>query len=123
MNKSEYLTKFVAFSLLISASILIIVKAISIPDAYQSMGSYLRVDGDSGSLPFWFSGLLILEAIFIACRIYLGYCLYNDKPLASWKFYLIAIAVALSGFYFTGLILAVLAVGLRLSKNVNAAKT
>jgi len=123
MNKIEYLTKFVALSLLISAGILIVVKAISIPDSYQNMGAYLRVDGDSQSLLLWFSALLVLEAIFIACRIYLGYCLYNDKSLSSWKFYLIAIVVALSGFYFTGLALAILAVGLRLRNNVHAAET
>jgi len=123
MNKIEYFTKFVALSLLISASVLIVVKAIGIPDAYQIMGAYLRVDGDSLSLLLWFSALLVLEAIFIACRIYLGYCLYNDKSLPAWKFYLITILIALSGFYLTGLTLAILAVGLRLRNNLNAAKT
>ena len=63
MNKIEYFTKFVALSLLISASVLIVVKAIGIPDAYQIMGAYLRVDGDSLSLLLWFSALLVLEAI------------------------------------------------------------
>ena len=118
MVKNVQLSKFLALALLISTAVLVVIKVTSIPEAYRNLDAYLNPRESDFSLTLWFTAILSFELVLVAGRFFLGYCLYCQKQLKPWLFYTVVIIVALSGFYLSGLVFALLAIGLRIYKKL-----
>jgi len=115
----EYLTKIIAIVLLVSSGILLVIKAMSISDAYQMIGSYLQPNDNTSSTLLILLSVMAFELSTILGRFYLGYCLFYRKSLNNWRFYGLAFLTFLSGFYFTGPVLSLTLICLLMFKGAN----
>jgi len=121
MNK-DLNFKILGIALILSACILAVIKILSIPDAHYQINAWLQPSEGSYDALLILSGVLLFELVVLVSRFVLGYCLCFNKSLNNWQFYPLVLLVGISGFYFTGVILSLAAIVLRLYQTHNEAK-
>lgn len=100
MNRG-LIEKGIGLALVLSGIIILVLKAISIPEAKEGWSSFASPNDGTALL----AGVLVIELLFLAARFFLGYIHFQNKHLRPWVFYPIVVIVAISGL--SGIILAI----------------